>query len=87
MTYFKGELLGLKLQSMPIVREPLINCTIFSQTKVDESKKQSITRMLKRALKVAAEQRWGNWRGYAFVYVLKDLPKLSAKLNIDLTNF
>ena len=27
------------------------------------------------ALKVAAEQRWGNWRGYVFVYVLNDLPR------------
>ena len=39
------------------------------------------------ALKMAAKQRWGNWRGYAFVYVLNDLPKLSQKFGIDLTEF
>ena len=39
------------------------------------------------ALKVAAEKRWGNWRGYAFVYVLNDLPKLSKRLGFDLTKF
>lgn len=39
------------------------------------------------ALKAAAEKRWGNWRGYAFVYVLNDLPKLSRRLGIDLTKF
>ncbi|MCL5949524.1 MAG: hypothetical protein M1490_03495 [Candidatus Bathyarchaeota archaeon] len=39
------------------------------------------------ALKEAAQQRWGNWRGYAFVYVLNDLPKLSKRLGIDLTKF
>jgi DNA-3-methyladenine glycosylase II len=39
------------------------------------------------ALKEAAEQRWGNWRGYAFVYVLNDLPKISKRINVDLTKF
>ena len=39
------------------------------------------------ALKIEAEQRWGNWRGYAFVYVLNDLPKLSKRLGVDLTKF
>ena len=39
------------------------------------------------ALKLAAEQRWGNWRGFAFVYVLNDLPQLSARIGIDLTKF
>ena len=39
------------------------------------------------ALKSAAEQRWGNWMGYAFVYVLNDLPKLSARIGVDLTKF
>jgi 3-methyladenine DNA glycosylase/8-oxoguanine DNA glycosylase len=39
------------------------------------------------ALKLTAEQRWGNWRGCAFVYVLNDLPKLSARIGIDLTKF
>ena len=39
------------------------------------------------ALKAAAEQRWGNWRGYAFVYILNDLSKLSTRLKIDLTKF
>ena len=39
------------------------------------------------ALKEAAQKRWGNWMGYAFVYVLNDLPKLSKRLGIDLTKF
>ena len=39
------------------------------------------------ALKLAAEKRWGNWRGYAFVYVLNDLPQLSERIGIDLTKF
>lgn len=39
------------------------------------------------ALKIEAEKRWGNWRGYAFVYVLNDLPKLSKRVGFDLTRF
>ena len=39
------------------------------------------------ALKEAAEKRWGNWSGYAFVYVLNDLPKLSKRVGVDLTKF
>jgi 3-methyladenine DNA glycosylase/8-oxoguanine DNA glycosylase len=36
-------------------------------------------------LKKAAEDRWGQWRGYIFVYVLHDLKNLSIKFNFDLT--
>jgi DNA-3-methyladenine glycosylase II len=39
------------------------------------------------ALKRVAEERWGEWRGYAFVYVLNDLPKLSERVGVDLTQF
>jgi 3-methyladenine DNA glycosylase/8-oxoguanine DNA glycosylase len=39
------------------------------------------------ALKKVAEKRWGKWRGYAFVYVLNDLPRLSKKVGVDLTQF
>ncbi len=39
------------------------------------------------ALKKEAEARWGKWRGYAFVYVLNDLPRLSKKVGFDLTRF
>jgi 3-methyladenine DNA glycosylase/8-oxoguanine DNA glycosylase len=39
------------------------------------------------APKATAEQRWGDWRGYAFVYVLNDLPKLSKRIGFDLTKF
>jgi DNA-3-methyladenine glycosylase II len=39
------------------------------------------------ALKKVAEERWGSWRGYAFVYVLNDLPKLSSRIGVDLTMF
>ena len=52
VTRFNQELLGLKLSSMGTVRKPKVHCTIYSQTKVDDSSKQAITQMLKRALKV-----------------------------------
>jgi hypothetical protein len=38
-------------------------------------------------LKKVAEKHWGNWKGYAFVYVLNDLPKLSNRIGVDLTRF
>jgi DNA-3-methyladenine glycosylase II len=38
-------------------------------------------------LKETAEKRWGKWQGYAFVYVLNDLPKLSKRIGVDLTQF
>lgn len=38
-------------------------------------------------LKTEAEQRWGKWRGYAFVYILNDLARLSKKVGFDLTRF
>lgn len=37
-------------------------------------------------LKKLAEKRWGEWRGYVFVYVLQDLRNLSGKMNVDLTD-
>jgi 3-methyladenine DNA glycosylase/8-oxoguanine DNA glycosylase len=37
------------------------------------------------ALKRAAEDRWGQWRGYVFVYVLHDLRNLSIRFNLNLT--
>lgn len=40
-----------------------------------------------KALKQAAEERWGKWRGYAFVYILNDLPRISSRIGIDLTKF
>jgi DNA-3-methyladenine glycosylase II len=36
-------------------------------------------------LKEAAEKRWGEWRGYVFVYVLNDLDKLSSRFGVNLT--
>jgi 3-methyladenine DNA glycosylase/8-oxoguanine DNA glycosylase len=39
------------------------------------------------SVKAAAQKRWGNWSGYAFVYALNDLPRLSSKVGIDLTKF
>ena len=39
------------------------------------------------ALKEAAAERWGEWRGYAFVYILNDLAKLSERVGFDLTKF
>jgi 3-methyladenine DNA glycosylase/8-oxoguanine DNA glycosylase len=37
-------------------------------------------------LKKAAEERWGRWRGYVFMYVLHDLENLSRKYNFKLTD-
>ncbi|MFB3888724.1 MAG: DNA-3-methyladenine glycosylase [Candidatus Bathyarchaeia archaeon] len=39
------------------------------------------------SLKEEAENRWGKWRGYAFVYVLNDLPSISKHVGVDLTRF
>ncbi len=36
-------------------------------------------------LKKVAEERWGKWRGYVFIYVLNNLDNLSRKYNLDLT--
>jgi DNA-3-methyladenine glycosylase II len=38
-------------------------------------------------LKKIAEKQWGNWKGYAFVYILNDLPELSNRIGVDLTQF
>jgi DNA-3-methyladenine glycosylase II len=38
-------------------------------------------------LKRMGEKRWGKWQGHAFVYVLNDLPRISKRLGIDLTQF
>jgi N-glycosylase/DNA lyase len=56
-TRFNGELLGLKLDSKGTVRKPLIHCTVYSRLKLDDSGKQSVTRMLKRALKVEEDMK------------------------------
>jgi DNA-3-methyladenine glycosylase II len=37
------------------------------------------------ALRKVAEERWGDWKGYAFVYILNDLTKLSERIGFDLT--
>ncbi len=39
------------------------------------------------ALKGTAEKRWGKWAGYAFVYILNDLQRLSHRIGFDLTSF
>jgi len=35
-------------------------------------------------LRKTAEDRWGQWRGYAFIYVLNDLENLSRRFNLNL---
>lgn len=67
-TRFNEELLGVKLQSTGTVRNPQINCTIYSRTKIDDSGKRGITKMLKRALKAEED--------------LADFYKLSKKDDI-----
>ena len=39
------------------------------------------------ALRKEAEERWGNWMGHAFVYVLNNLPRLSERFGVDFTKF
>jgi hypothetical protein len=34
-----------------------------------------------------AFQRWGKWAGYAFVYILNDLSRVSKRAGFDLTQF
>ena len=36
-------------------------------------------------LKKITEDRWGEWRGYVFTYVLNDLGNLSRRFNLNLT--
>jgi len=36
-------------------------------------------------LKKIAEDRWGKWRGYVFIYALHDLNNLSRRFNLNLT--
>lgn len=38
-------------------------------------------------LKKIANERWGKWKGHAFVYVLNDLPEISKRIGFDLTRF
>ena len=38
-------------------------------------------------LKKIADEKWGTWKGYAFVYILNDLPALSKKVGFNLTAF
>lgn len=37
-------------------------------------------------LRRVAEERWGEWRGHVFVYVLNDLENLSRRYGLDLTD-
>jgi 3-methyladenine DNA glycosylase/8-oxoguanine DNA glycosylase len=48
-------------------------------------KKTESPRNLIPKLKKMAEDRWGKWRGYVFIYVLHDLDNLSRRFNLDLT--
>jgi 3-methyladenine DNA glycosylase/8-oxoguanine DNA glycosylase len=55
VTRFTGELLGLKLCSVGTAKKSRVRCEIYSQTKLNDSDRQTITLMLKRALKVEAD--------------------------------
>jgi len=54
---------------------------IFSALLLGE--KPESPRNLIPQLKKLAEDRWGKWRGYAFIYVLNDLDNLAQKFNLD----
>jgi DNA-3-methyladenine glycosylase II len=51
LTRFNSELLGLKISSTGTVQKPKIQCVAYSKTTFNPSEKQSVMRMLKRALK------------------------------------
>jgi len=55
---------------------------VLFQGKVPDNPREAIPDMKK-----TAEERWGKWMGYAFVYVLNDLPRLSKRVGVDLTRF
>lgn len=48
-------------------------------------KKTENPRSLIPELKKIAEERWGAWRGYVFIYVLHDLNNLSREFKMNLT--
>lgn len=48
--------------------------------KKPESPRDSIPKLRK-----VAEERWGEWRGYVFTYVLNDIPNLARRFNLNLT--
>jgi DNA-3-methyladenine glycosylase II len=50
--------------------------------KEPDSPREAIT-----ALKEIGEKRWGKWKGYAFVYVLNNLPEISQRIGFDLSQF
>jgi DNA-3-methyladenine glycosylase II len=56
---------------------------IFSLLMIGEEPKSP--RSVIPKLKKMAEDRWGRWRGYVFIYILHDLKNLSNKFNLDLT--
>jgi 3-methyladenine DNA glycosylase/8-oxoguanine DNA glycosylase len=56
--------------------------SVLFHGKVPDDSRSAIT-----ALKEEAVKRWGKWAGYAFVYVLNDLPKISKRIGVDLTKF
>ncbi len=72
---------------MPGMRFPLDvwSAKIFSvifHAKVPQKPRDAIAE-----LKKLAEERWGRYRGHAFVYVLNNLPRISKRLGVDLTKF
>jgi len=56
---------------------------IFSALLLGE--KAESPRNLIPKLKKMAEDRWGKWKGYVFIYVLHDLDNLSRRFNLNLT--
>jgi len=72
---------------MPGMRFPLDvwSAKIFSvlfHAKVPDKPRDAIAE-----LKKLGEERWGKWRGHAFVYVLNDLQRISKRVGVDLTIF
>jgi 3-methyladenine DNA glycosylase/8-oxoguanine DNA glycosylase len=56
----------------------IFNLLLFR--KEPESPREIIPR-----IKEIAEERWGEWRGHVFTYVLNDLDNLSRRFKLNLT--
>jgi len=55
---------------------------ILFHGKVPENPCSSIVELMK-----IGRQRWDKWAGLAFFYILNDLPRLSKRVNVDLTGY
>ena len=58
-----------------------------SSTPYSSARNQILREKQSQLSKKSAKSDGGKWKGYAFVYVLNDLPKISKRIGVDLTQF